>query len=172
MSLKRNDPVVEKVGGRKYYIRPFGAFKAARLSGDLASTLAPAIGALVPIFNSGNQGDKDEDYNFDIGNVDADAVASAISNCSAIDGEKLESLAKKLLLGGHIATEIEDEDGNLEATRLDEDLADELFCGDVQDMFILCFHVIKLNFNGFFKNLAAQSGKEESAAPKKPRPIL
>ena len=36
--------------------------------------------------------------------------------------------------------------------------ADELFCGDLQDMYQLAIKVIQLNFKGFFKKLAAQSG--------------
>ena len=47
--------------------------------------------------------------------------------------------------------------------RLTDDLADEVFCGEIQDMFLLCFHVIKLNFNGFFKRLGTRSGKEGGA---------
>lgn len=41
---------------------------------------------------------------------------------------------------------------------LDRDLADEVFCGEIQDMVILCYEVIKLNFRGFFKKLGARSG--------------
>ena len=41
---------------------------------------------------------------------------------------------------------------------LDKDLADEVFCGELQDMFILCYEVIKLNFKGFFKRVGIQSG--------------
>jgi hypothetical protein len=55
---------------------------------------------------------------------------------------------------------------------LDKDLADEVFCGNVQDMFVLCVHVIKLNFNGFFEKLATLSGKAEQVAAKTPRKIL
>lgn len=162
MSLKQNEPKVEKVAGRKFYIRPFPAFKASRLTGELASVLAPILGALLPLVGD----------NGDLMNVDASVAANAISGCAALDGEKLEKLMKALLLGGHIATEIEDEDGKKEPVRLDEDLVNELFCGEIQDMFVLCFHVIKLNFSGFFKNLVAQSGGAESAEKKKARPIL
>ncbi len=161
MALKQVAPTEETVGGNKFYITPFAAFKAANLTGELASVLAPLLGVLAPLVDDGSLMD-----------VDASKAAEAMANCKAINGDKLEKLMKKLLLGGHITVEFTNEDGELEGQRLDEDLANEIFCGDVQEMFILCFHVIKLNFNGFFKKLAALSGKEGSAGGKTPRKIL
>ena len=84
----------------------------------------------------------------------------------------MEKLMQKLLLGGHIVVELPDEEGETKAERLDMDIANEIFCGEVQDMFILCFHVIKLNFNGFFKKIAGLSGKVGSASPKTPRKVI
>ena len=42
---------------------------------------------------------------------------------------------------------------------LTESLANELFCCEVQDMFVLAFHVIQLNFSGFFRKTGSPSGK-------------
>lgn len=161
MALKQVEPTVEKVGGNKFYITPFSAFKAANLTGELASVLAPLLSAFAPLVNDGNLMD-----------VDAGKAAEAMANCTAINGDKLEKLTKKLLLGGHITVELTNEEGETEGERLNEDLANEIFCGDVQDMFVLCFHVIQLNFNGFFKKFAALSGKEGSAGGKTLRKIL
>lgn len=160
MGLKQMQSTSVHVGGKNFYIKPFAAFKAANLTGELASVLAPLFGALVPLANSGNLMD-----------VDAGEAASAIMNCNAINGDKLEGLMKKLLIGEHIAVEIENDQGVVEGTQLSEDLANEIFCGEVQEMFILCFHVIKLNFNGFFKKFAGLSGKAGQAAGK-PRKVL
>lgn len=161
MAMKQLEPKVEKVGELKFYITPFPAFKAANLTGELASVLAPLLGVLAPLVNDG-----------DLMDVDVSKAAEAMANCTAINGDKLEKLMQKLLLGGHIVTEVENEDGEVEGQRLDMDLANEIFCGEVQDMFILCFHVIKLNFNGFFKKFAGLSGKEKPAEKKTLRKIL
>lgn len=158
MALRQVGPAHEEVGGHDFYITPFAAFKAANLTGELASVLAPLLGVLAPMVNDG-----------DLMDVDAGKAAEAMMNCKTIDGDKLEKLMKKLLLGGHIAVEVTDEDGEKEGARLDEDLANEIFCGEIQDMFVLCFHVIKLNFNGFFKKSAALSGTAGSAGGKAPR---
>lgn len=161
MAMKQLEPTIEKVGGTKFYITPFPAFKAANLTGELASVLAPLLGVLAPLVNDGSLMD-----------VDAGRAAEAMAGCTAINGDKLEKLMQKLLLGGHIVVEAPNEDGEIEGQRLDMDLANEIFCGEVQDMFVLCFHVIKLNFNGFFKKFASLSGKEGLAEGKTQRKIL
>lgn len=169
MKLRQTEPTIETVGECKFYITPFPAFKAANLSGELASVLAPLFGALIPLVEKGNGEDGEK---FDLGDIDAVAAAEAMSGCAGLNGDKLEQLMKKLLLGGHIVAEFENEDGETEQERLDMDLANEIFCGEIQDMFILCFHVIKMNFNGFFKRIAGQSGKAKSAGKKTPRKVL
>lgn len=151
MALKQMEPTKETVGGYNFYIKPFAAFKAANLTGELASVLAPLLGALAPLVSDQKEGS--------LMDVDAAQAAEALSNCTNISGDKMEKLMQKLLLGGHIVVELPDEEGEFKPERLDMDIANEIFCGEVQDMFILCFHVIKLNFNGFFKKIAGLSGK-------------
>ena len=157
MALKQMEPTKETVGGYNFYIKPFAAFKAANLTGELASVLAPLLGALAPLVSDQKEGS--------LMDVDAAQAAEALSNCTNISGDKMEKLMQKLLLGGHIVVELPDEEGEFKPERLDMDIANEIFCGEVQDMFILCFHVIKLNFNGFFKKIAGLSGKAGSAIP-------
>ncbi len=165
MALKQMEPTKETVGGYNFYIRPFAAFKAANLTGELASVLAPLLGALAPLV-----ADKGEEGS--LMDIDAGQAAEALSNCTNISGDKMEKLMQKLLLGGHIVVELPDEEGEVKPQRLDMDTANEIFCGEVQDMFVLCFHVIKLNFNGFFKKIAGLSGKVGSAIQKKPRKVI
>lgn len=168
--LKQMSTTEEVVGGIKFYITPFPAFKAANLTGELASVLAPLLGSLIPLVQ-GAKGDKGI-MDIDIDSIDENKAAEAVLSCTTINGDKIESLMRKLLLGGHIVVEVPGEDGEPEAAKLDMDLANELFCGNIQDMFVLCFRVIKLNFKGFFKNLAALSGKQKPGAAKAPRAKL
>ena len=161
MAMKQLETTTVKLAGMKFYIKPFPAFKAANLTGELASVLAPLLGVLAPLVGNGGLGD-----------IDVRTAADAMAGCTALNGDKLELLMKKLLIGGHIVVELPDENGNIEPQILDMDIANEVFCGEVQDMFVLCFHVIKLNFNGFFKKLAGQYGKETPAEEKIQRKIL
>lgn len=161
MALKQMESKKVKVGDNNFFIKPFPAFKAANLTGELASVLSPLIGAIAPLVGDG-----------DLMDVDVNKAAEALSTSTVINGDRLEALMKKLLLGGNIVIEYEDEEGEMQQDVLDKDLADEVFCGNVQDMFDLCVHVIKLNFNDFFEKLATLSGKAEQVATKTPRKIL
>ena len=150
MALKQMEPTKETVGGYNFYIKPFAAFKAANLTGELASVLAPLLGALAPLVSDQKEGS--------LMDVDAAQAAEALSNCTNISGDKMEKLMQKLLLGGHIVVELPDEEGEFKPERLDMDIANEIFCGEVQDMFILCFEVVKVNFRGFFSKIADRFG--------------
>lgn len=138
------------IGENNFYIRPLPAFKAANMGGELAGMLAPIFAGLVPL-----AGAVGEDKGlFDIEIEDA---APALSNAfSSLSGDKLEKLLKHLLVGGgNISIEAPGEKAQL----LTEDLANEVFCEDVQDMFILAFEVIRTNYNGFFKKLGGPFGQ-------------
>ncbi len=49
MKLKQVTPTKVPVGDMEFYIRPFPAFKAANITGELASVLTPLLGMLVPL---------------------------------------------------------------------------------------------------------------------------
>lgn len=159
MAMRQMEPTKVKVDGMNFFISPFAAFKAANLTGELAATLAPLLGALSPLVGTSEE----ESEEGGLMDIDAGKAAEAIGGCSAINGDKLETLMKKLLLGGHVVVELEKEDGTIEPERLTLDIANEVFCGNIQNMFVLCFHVIKLNFNGFFKKFAGLFGKQKPA---------
>ena len=140
------------LGGNTFYIRPFGAFKAANMSGDIVSLLMPIIAGVAPIV----AGAKVEGDDISLLDMDAEKVAPHLANVTGgINGDKLEALLRKLLIQyKNISVEIDGKD----VQTLTADLADEVFCGDTQDMFILAFDVIKVNYSGFFKKLGGQFG--------------
>ena len=166
MRLKQLESTERKIGDNTFYITPFPAFRAANLSGELASVLAPLSGVVAAVMSGANTDGKE----FDLTNLDVRKLAAGMSGCAELSGDKLEAVMKKLLLGGHISVEFQDENGEMSMEKLDVDLANEIFCGEIQDMYVLCVYVIQLNFNGFFKRLAAQSGAAKSAG--KPRKML
>lgn len=175
--LKQMEPVHKKIGDYNFYIRPFPAMVAANLTGDLASLLTPVLAALIPLVGNG-----EEDSKEDGGLLDVDvnvAAASMAKSMEGFSGARVESMMKKLLVSHkNIVVELPilDEDGvemgEAEQEILDMDLVNEIFCGEVQDMFVLAFHVVSLNFNGFFKKLAGRFGKAGEALVKRTRQIL
>lgn len=76
---------------------------------------------------------------------------------SMVSGDKIEGLLKKLLCSKNIVLRDKGE-------YLTEETADEIFCAEIQDMFLLAFYVLRENFGGFFGKISALFGnlvKEE-----------
>lgn len=148
--MKQFDPTNVTVNGYKFHIFPFPAFKAANMSGELISVLGPAIGSILTLLgNDENEGSNLLDVNLE---KSAPAIAGAFAS---INGDKIEGLLKRLLISGRNIT-VELEDG--EAVYLNEDCLNEIFCGAVEGMYVLAFHVIRTNFGGFFKKFESLSG--------------
>lgn len=148
--MKQFEPVDVTVNGYDFHIFPFPAFKAANMSGELVSVLGPALGSLLTLLGN----DEQEDSNLLDVNLEksAPAIAGAFSS---ISGDKIEGLLKRLLISGRNISVERDDEG---ATYVTEDALNEIFCGSVEGMFILAFHVIKTNFGGFFKKFENLSG--------------
>lgn len=166
--LRQTEPKEAIVDGVKFYIRPLPAFKAANLTGELAAVLAPLFASFASLNN-----DKEEN-NDGLMDIEIEQAAPLVSKAfEGISGDKVEILLKKLLISNkNIAVKFVDEEGEEEIEVLTEEIANEIFCGEVQSMFILAYHVIRLNFNGFFKKLAAPSGKAGEFMAKKIRKVF
>jgi len=146
--MKRMDVFDKQVGDNIFYIHPFAAFTAANLSGELAALVSPLLSGLSAIVGNDTE---------NIMDVEIDTALPAISDAfSSISGDKVERLMKKLLIDNKNISVENPETGRPEILTMD--LANEIFCGELQDMFILCFEVIRLNFGSFFKKLGARFG--------------
>ena len=141
------------VGENIFYIRPLPAFKAANLSGELAALVLPLVTGLTSLIPAGTTAENMGNGLFDIDVKDAGPAISAAF--SSLSGDKIEAILKHLLIAGkNISVEVPGERVQI----LTEDLANEVFCEDVQDMFILALEVIRTNYNGFFKKLGGRFG--------------
>lgn len=153
--MKQFDTITKNFGGNSFFIRPFGAFDASRITGELSATLIPLISGLLPAVSNANDVDDLKDVN-----IDYDRLGPSLaSSFSSLDGEKLEHLLRLLLVDkNNISVRI---GGETEVQALTYDIANDIFAGDLQDMFMLAVEVIKVNFNGFSRNsptdLAQQS---------------
>lgn len=148
--MKQLEVTQKTIGEATFYIKPFPAFTAANISGELANVIAPLFGGVA----SAVGGEKTSDLmNMEI----EDAMPALAQAFSGISGDKFERLMRKLLIDSKNIS-VECEATQAEVKVLTYDLANEVFCGEVQDMYILCFEVIRLNFNGFFKKIGARFG--------------
>lgn len=140
-------PVKKVIGDYTFAIRPMGAFTAARLTGELAAVVVPLLSGILPLIGS-----KEEVTDEKVMEC-APAIAGAFSSLSS---ERLEKLMKELLLQERcIGVEGPNISG---AAMLTEQLSDVVFSGNVQNMFVLAYHVINVNFGDFFNSLGTRSG--------------
>lgn len=151
--MKQLETTEKKIGDSVFYIKPFPAFVAANISGDLAALITPLLGGLAPLLGEGGNNEENV-MDRDVGDV----LPSLSAAFSSLSGEKFERMMKKLLIDHkNIAVMNEAVTGG-EVQVLTYDTANEVFCGEVQDMYILCWEVIRLNFKGFFKKLGTRFG--------------
>ena len=147
MGLKQFEVKKERVmNGHTFFVRPFPAFVSANLSGEVTALLVPIIGSIAPALGGGNLMDADVEL----------AVSGIARGMATLSGDKVESLLKKLLVQHrNITVQLE---GEREAEHLTEDLANEVFCGEAQDMFVLAADVVMVNFGGFFTKIKEKLG--------------
>ena len=152
-----------------FYIKPFPAFTAAKISGDLSALLMPVVGGVAAAI-PGNSSDTDKDVgeitsieDVTASIMDIDAALPAMSKAFAgISGDKIEVMMKKLFIT-HNNVSFEGEITGGDVKPLTYDLANEVFCEDVQDMYILCYQVVKVNFKGFFKKIGNLFGSRKKS---------
>ena len=167
-ALKQMEVIEKKIGDNTFYIKKFPAFTAVNISGELAAVLAPFIGGVAAVAGKGNAEAESGDNPVNILDTDIeDAMPVFTQAFSNLSGDKFERLMKKLLID-HKNVSVEGETTDGEVKLLTYDIANEVFCGDVQDMFVLCFEVIKLNFSGFFKKIGTRFGGLTAALKKVP----
>lgn len=174
--------VTEKViGENTFYIRPFPAFKAANISGELVKLLSPVMGAIASSIGAVDGSTVDAVSDLKEGNtegavsgikeaaagimeMDVDEIAPKLSSAlSGLSGDAIERMMKKLLVDyQNISVEGPATDGAVK--RMDIDLANEVFCTDLQDMLILCVEVVRVNFKGFFSKIAGLFGDQTGAS--------
>lgn len=126
--MKQLESKIKTIGGNTFYIRPFSAFRAANLSGELVLTFLPLIKGLLGQENS----------------------------LKDFSGDKLEAMLHKLLIdSGNIAVEL---NGEKEVQRLGLDLAEEIFCQRLENLWELTMEVLRVNYGGFFEKLGSLFG--------------
>ncbi|MCD8201908.1 MAG: hypothetical protein LUD47_07580 [Clostridia bacterium] len=137
-----------KVGGHSYFVKPFRAMTAVRLSADVLKIITPFFDGFV-------QGDNLSDLK----NLDLSVIVDGLEKCLAdTDGKQIEDALEKLLIRhDNIAV---DYDGQTQY--LTEEILDEWMAGDIENIFVLAFYVVKENYQGFFARFSTQSGKAKA----------
>lgn len=159
---KMMQPTEQKIGRNTFYIYPLPAFTAANLSTEVVGLLSPLVGGISEAFKgSGTDSGKENKSLMDLDVSEAAPyIAEAFSSLSA---DKTERLLRNLLTNGHVVVRPE---GSPDAEYLTEDKCNEIFCGNIQNMFVLAFYVMKVNYQDFFGSFGNPSGKVGEALKK------
>ena len=153
MSSKLITPKEKAIGDYKFYIRPFPAMDAAGISGDVAGFILPLLSGASPLIGVLFNGESEES----VFEKDTSSFAPALVTAfSTLNGNKIKKLMNQLLLDYNNISYVAP--GSSEAEPLTKDSLNEIFCTEVQDMYILAVEVIKINFGGFFKKLSNRFG--------------
>ncbi len=166
--MKQMDVIEKTIGEHRFFIRPFPAFVAANISGELVALIGPMLSGISGLIGKPdtNAVTTENSDNPNIMDMDIDEALPSFANAfSSLSGDKIERLMKKLLINSDNISVEGPCTQNL-VKRMDMDLANEVFCSEVQDMFVLCFEVIKVNYGGFFKKLVAQYGNLQDVMQK------
>lgn len=151
------EPVEVTVGENKFYILKFPALKAANVLGKLNTVLSPIASGLVPLVGLASKGDGKKASLFD---ADISKAIPLLTNALvSLDGDSLQNTLELLLLKhNNVTIEYTDNNGNTQTEKLNRDLIDSVFCGDLQDLFMLAYHVISINYGSFFAKALTQFG--------------
>ena len=157
---KMMNPTEQKIGENTFYIYPLPAFTAANLSADVVSLLAPLVGGIAGALAAGSKDDGTGE-NKSLMDMDVSEAAPHIARAfSLLSADKTEQLLRNLLTNKNVGVK---QEGSPDADYLTEDKCNEIFCGNVQNMFILAFHVIKVNYGDFFESIGSRSGSVKTA---------
>lgn len=166
--MKQLESHTVQVGDTTFYIRPFPAFTAANVLGQLTKIVTPVVGSIIPAIegvgpslmktvSDGSDASEDSADGSSVLDMDLSGAGPAIASAfSTLSGDKVETMLRQLLIVHQNIAYDDPKSGK--AIRLTEECANEIFCGDTQDMFLLAFEVCKVNFSGFFDKLASQFG--------------
>ena len=149
MKIKNRVAAEHVIGEYKFYIHYFGAWTAQRIGLRFKDILARATASAAVEIGGVMKNMETENF-FDL-EANAALVPALIKIMRELDTSTLEDLTKELIINHkNIAFEPDGYTGSPDPRILDYDAADQIFSGDLQDMYILIAHVLKANYESFF----------------------
>ena len=137
------------IGDFNFYIRPFHPFTANKILFKLKNILAGSLDEAIPLISEMIEQDNKGVMDIELDSRIIPVVFKALKN---LDGDTAEELFLLLLLNhkniAFLPSNIEGDKGTAKA--LDEDAINVAFTGELQDLYLLCVHVLKINYLNFF----------------------
>lgn len=157
------DPIEVQVGEHRFYILKFPALKSAHVIGQLNTVFSPLASGIIPLVGMATSDEGADLFSTDI----TKALPMLSKALITLDGPTLQSTLELLLLKhNNVSVEVENAQGEFEVKKLNRDMLDTLFCGEVQDMFELAYKVISINYGNFFGKLLSRFGVQKTRGEK------
>ena len=156
MKVKDRLAAEEIIGEYKFYIRYFGAWTAQRIGLKFKDVLAKAAAAAA-LEIAETLKNTDTENVFDV-EVNADLIPALIKILGELDVKTLEDLTMEIIINHKNVAYVHNDNIGMEPKELKYDTADQIFSGDLQDMYILIACVIKANYKNFLDRLGTRFG--------------
>ena len=148
-------PVEKELAGYVFYIRPFAAFVSSSVFTDILSIISPLAMSLLPaLFDDDGDGEEKSLLDMDL----EKAAPFVIKAFSSLSSDKMDKTLRALLIREKNIHVGEANGRSDDVSLLDYDTANAIFIGNIADMYLLAFEVIKINYGNFFEKLSTLSG--------------
>ncbi len=140
------------IGENKYYVQNIPPFKALKVLGDLQKLVSPIIAEVGDSVTGVEDGFLNNDV-MSLGVIGKVLKGAFTSLYKYVDGDTLERTLKLLLDPNYIAVEI-----NGRPTALNEEVATQVFNGNIMEMLELAWEVVQINYSDVFTMAATRFG--------------
>ena len=156
MKIKDRLAAEETIGEYKFYIRYFGAWTAQRIGLKFKDVFTKAAAVAAPEIAEAMK-NLDSENAFDL-EVNSDLIPALIKILGEMDIKTLEELTQEVIIKHKNVAFVHEDHTGKEPEPLTYEKADQIFSGDLQDMYILIACVIKANYRNFLDRLVTQYG--------------
>lgn len=154
MELANIEYKEKEIGGRLFKVRAMPPLKSLELLGDLQAVFTTGLSGNLA---EGKEGQKFIDKDLDIGNI----IAGIGKN---LKGAALVSFATRIINEDYVNVK---EPEAHEFERLTQVKFNNIFIGNLKNMFLLMQFVLEVNYGDFFENLPSLTGVVQALAMKK-----
>ena len=150
MELASYDVKSREIGGNTYYVTAFPPLKAIELLGDLQALIT--TGAKDMDIKNADTKEEKTDSIFEK-NVSVGALIAGIG--SNLRGATLVSFAQRIVSPENVSVQ---RPGETKPVRLDKAIFNNLFTGNLKQLFLLINFVLEVNYEDFFEDAPNLTG--------------
>lgn len=159
INLKQQEVSEYTIGEYTFYVKPFSAMKSVNISADLTKTIGPAVGGIFSLLGSvAGEDNPGGDVESVLSRIDPQKAVTVLREAlTTLDGDDLERVVRRLLIDYHNVS-VSGPMTEDKAVPMDMNIFNDVFCCETQNIYLLCWDVINLNFGSFFGDMKLRFG--------------